>query len=45
MIAPISNEEKQKILETITFKDKIKILSSIINFYSYEKPFSRDTIQ
>jgi uncharacterized protein len=45
MIAPISNEEKQKILETITLKDKIKILSSIINFYSYEKPFSRDTIQ
>ena len=45
MIAPISNEEKQKILETITFKDKIKNLSSIIKFYSYEKYFSKDTIQ
>ena len=33
MIAPISNEEKQTILETIHIDSKTKILSEIIEFY------------
>jgi len=45
MIAPISNEEKQKILETITTKEKIKNLLSIIQFYSYDGNFNKYTIQ
>jgi Lon protease-like protein len=34
MIAPITNEEKQKILETVTLKEKIAILNEIISFLS-----------
>ena len=36
MIAPISNEEKQKLLETITTNDKTGTLLNIIEFYLYE---------
>ena len=36
MIAPISNEEKQVILESIDARSKTKILSEIIEFYLYE---------
>tara|TARA_B110000971_G_C19664789_1_gene344006 strand:- start:10 stop:489 length:480 start_codon:yes stop_codon:yes gene_type:complete len=36
MIAPISNAEKQTILESVTIESKTKILSDIIDFYSYE---------
>ena len=36
MIAPISNEEKQKLLETISLNDKTNTLLNIIEFYSYE---------
>ncbi len=32
MIAPFSNEEKQKLIETITIEDRIKLLDEIINF-------------
>ena len=32
MISPLSNEEKQKLIETITIKEKIKIFENIINF-------------
>ena len=37
MIAPISNGEKQKLLETVTLNDKTNTLINIIDFYSYEK--------
>jgi len=35
MIAPISNEEKQKLLETIVVEDRIKTFTEIIEFYSH----------
>ena len=38
MIAPISNEEKQKLLETVTAAEKINTLVSIIEFYLHEIP-------
>ena len=45
MIAPITNEEKQKLLEAISLENKIEILESIINFYLYETSESNQTIQ
>ena len=45
MIAPITNEEKQKLLETIFFQDKVKVLEDIINFYLHEGDFNNQTIQ
>ena len=45
MIAPITNEEKQKLLETISLENKIKTLESIISFYLYETSESNQTIQ
>ncbi|MDC3152143.1 LON peptidase substrate-binding domain-containing protein [Pelagibacteraceae bacterium] len=45
MIAPISNEEKQKLLETVSLNDKTNTLLNIIEFYSYEKSSNRETIQ
>ena len=45
MIAPISNEEKQKILEAITVAEKIFNLEEIINFYLHEVSFDNQTIQ
>ena len=45
MIAPISNEEKQKLLETVTLVDKTNTLLNIIKFYSYENSFDKETIQ
>ena len=45
MIAPISNEEKQKLLETIGLSEKTKTLLDIIKFYSYENASDRETIQ
>ena len=36
MIAPISNEEKQKLLETIALNDKSITLLNIIEFYLHE---------
>ncbi len=45
MIAPISNEEKQKLLETISLNEKTKTLLNIIEFYSYENSFDKETIQ
>ena len=45
MIAPISNEEKQKLLETVDVEEKTKILSEIIEFYLHETNYSQDTIQ
>ncbi len=45
MIAPISNEEKQKLLETISLENKIKTLQSIISFYLHETSLNNQTIQ
>ena len=45
MIAPISNEEKQKLLETVSLNDKTNTLLNIVEFYSYEKTSDRETIQ
>jgi len=45
MIAPITNEEKQKLLESVSFEEKIKSLEDIINFYLHEVEFNNDTLQ
>ena len=45
MIAPISNEEKQKLLETVSLNDKTNTLLNIIKFQSYENSFDKETIQ
>ena len=45
MIAPVTNEEKQKILEAITLIDKVTTLENIIGFYLYEVSFNNKTIQ
>ena len=45
MIAPVTNEEKQKLLESISLKEKIKTLEDIINFYLHKVDFSNQTIQ
>ncbi len=45
MIAPITNEEKQKLLEAASLLDKVKILENIISFYLYETSLSNQTIQ
>jgi|TARA_B110000211_G_C13900514_1_gene473722 Lon protease-like protein len=45
MISPVTNEEKQKILEAVTLNEKIKTLESIISFYLYEVNFTNQTIQ
>ena len=45
MISPITNEEKQKILETVTINSKINVLEDIIEFYLHEVNFDNQTIQ
>ena len=45
MIAPISNEEKQTILESVSVQSKTKVLSDIIEFYLHENTLSNFTIQ
>jgi Lon protease-like protein len=45
MIAPITNEEKQKLLETISIENKVETLDSIISFYLYETEFTNQTVQ
>ena len=45
MIAPITNEEKQKLLEAVSLEDKIKTPESIISFYLYETSLNNQTIQ
>tara|TARA_B100001057_G_scaffold484064_1_gene561593 strand:+ start:140 stop:769 length:630 start_codon:yes stop_codon:yes gene_type:complete len=45
MIAPISNEEKQKLLETVSLNEKTTTLLNIIKFYSYENSSDKETIQ
>ena len=45
MIAPITNEEKQKLLESISLKSKVETLESIISFYLHETNFNNQTVQ
>ena len=45
MISPITNEEKQKLLEAITLKEKNETLEEIINFYLHDANHSNQTIQ
>jgi len=45
MISPISNEEKQKLLETVTVDEKWNTLSEIIEFYIHNENFETQTIQ
>ena len=45
MISPVTNEEKQKLLEALTIKDKIDTLENIISFYLHDVSFNNQTIQ
>ena len=45
MIAPVTNEEKQKLLESISLKEKAETLGNIMNFYLHKIDFSNQTIQ
>ena len=45
MISPVTNEEKQKLLEAVSIGEKIKILDNIINFYLHDVSFNNQTIQ
>ena len=45
MIAPITNEEKQKLLEAVSLENKVKTLESIISFYLYETGSNNQTLQ
>ena len=45
MISPVTNEEKQKLLEALTIKDKIQTLENIISFYLHEVNFNNQTVQ
>ena len=45
MIAPITNEEKQKLLESVSLKNKVETLESIISFYLHETNLSSQTMQ
>ena len=45
MISPVTNEEKQKVLEAVTLSEKVNSLEGIINFYLHEVNFNNQTIQ
>ena len=45
IVAPISNEEKQKLLQTVTIEEKSKILSEIVEFYAHENSQDNITVQ
>ena len=45
MISPVTNEEKQKLLESLTNKDKIDTLENIISFYLHETNYNNKTVQ
>ena len=45
MIAPITNEEKQKLLESVSFEEKVTSLENIISFYLHEVGFNSETLQ
>tara|TARA_B100001248_G_scaffold216508_1_gene171440 strand:- start:48 stop:665 length:618 start_codon:yes stop_codon:yes gene_type:complete len=45
MISPITNEEKQKLLESISLENKVNTLESIISFYLHESGSNSQTLQ
>ena len=45
MISPVTNEEKQKLLESLTIKDKIETLENIMSFYLHDINFNNQTVQ
>tara|TARA_Y100000389_G_C17317160_1_gene441107 strand:+ start:56 stop:673 length:618 start_codon:yes stop_codon:yes gene_type:complete len=45
MIAPVTNEEKQKLLESVSLDEKIETLENIINFYLHQVNFNNQTMQ
>jgi len=45
MISPITNEEKQKLLETVSLENKVETLKNIISFYLFETGLSNETVQ
>ena len=45
MIAPVTNEEKQKLLETVSAEDKRQLLLNIIEFYLHDNSIIKTTIQ
>ena len=45
MISPITNEEKQKLLESISLTEKVRTLENIINFYLHGVNFNNQTMQ
>ena len=45
MISPITNEEKQKLLEANSLENKVKTLESIISFYLHDTGLNTQTIQ
>ena len=45
MISPVTNEEKQKLLEAVSLQEKVKTLEDIVNFYLHEVSFKNKTIQ
>ena len=45
MIAPITNEEKQKLLESVSLQEKAGVLENIVNFYLHEVDFNNQTVQ
>ena len=45
MISPVTNEEKQKLLEAVSLQEKIKTLENIISFYLHEVSFNNQTLQ
>ena len=45
MISPITNEEKQKLLESISLENKVNTLDSIISFYLHESGSNSQTLQ
>ena len=45
MIAPVTNEEKQKLLESISLEEKVRVLINIVNFYLHDVGFDNQTMQ
>ena len=45
MIAPITNEEKQKLLESVSLNEKTKVLENIFGYYLHGVEFKNQTIQ
>ena len=41
----ITNEEKQKLLESVSLQEKVKMLENIVNFYLHEVDFNNQTVQ